>query len=125
MPTQGKDKRKRQQKYEWLGHIQVYFSDDERNHVLDYIGERQWDLEDTLCSLTQSQVSCKFTYDNGRDSYYLTLQPKEKNNPYYGYTIGVTHLELVRIVQIAAYVVNELLPNEGLPFPTDQKAIDW
>ena len=112
-------------RYEWIGHIPVNFTDDERDHILAYVGERSWDFEDVISVLTQEGYGIKFTYDESRDCYYLSLQPKDKDNPYYGYTVGFSHTELLRLAQIASFVCNELIKNSGLTIPDKEKADSW
>lgn len=112
-------------KYKWIGHIAVYFNDDERDAVLDYIGQREWDIEDSICTLSQAGYGVKFTYDESRDSYYLSLQSKDKSCPYYGYTIGTSHMEISRVIQIACYIVTELIPAEALDKPDEKQSPSW
>ncbi len=125
MSKRSASRRKTSKRYEWIGHIQVHFNDDERVEVLAYIDEREWNFEECICILTQKDYGTKFTYDVSRDCYYLTLQTKEGKNPYYGYTIGMTHTELSRIVQIACFVVDVLIEHEALILPETSTADSW
>ncbi len=125
MSKRSENYRKNGKKYEWIGHIQVHFNDVEREEVLSYVGQREWDFEECICVLTQKGYGTKFTYDQSRDCYYLTLQTKEKGNHYYGYTLGMTHTELTRIVQIACYVVDVLVEHESLSYPEKDRADNW
>ncbi len=125
MSKQTNRSKSRAPKYKWIGHILVYFNDDERSNVLTYVAQRKWDFENVICTLTQKQIGIKFTYNEGADAYHITLQPKDQDNPCYGYTIGTDHVELGRLIQIAAYIAEEMLPNGAIVPPDREASPDW
>lgn len=104
--------------YKWLGHIQVYFNDDEAQEVVDYIEARKWDCEDILVTNTQASYPTKLTYNASDDCYQITVQPKSKDCYLYGYTVGFTHLDLLRGLCVMAYIIHELIPAEALDLPS-------
>lgn len=104
--------------YKWLGHIQVYFNDDEAKEVVRYIEERQWDCEAILVDNTQSAYPTKITYNATDDCYQITVQPKSKDSYLYGYTVGFTHLDLLRGLCVMAFIIHELIPTNALDLPS-------
>lgn len=118
-------RRSRVSAYKWIGHIQVDFGDTERQHVLEYVGERNFDFEDAISQITQTQTSVKFTYDESRDGYQCTLQPKSGDCYLYGYTLGFRHAELSRCVQICSYIVFEMIENEAIVIPGTTASPSW
>lgn len=111
--------------YKWLGHIQIDFTDAEKKEVLDYVESRQWDLENSICVITQGGTSVKFTYDTSKDAYLMTLQPKERGTALFGYTIGYLHQDLQRLSQIAVYIVTVMIENGAIEIPDKSKAPSW
>jgi hypothetical protein len=108
---------KKDNRYKWIGHINVYFNDDELQEVIEFLHGRAFDCEDVIATITQKSCSVKFTYDQWQDSYYCTIQPKLTSHYLYGYTCGISHVDLTRLVGIALYVVDVLLENEGIQLP--------
>lgn len=104
--------------YKWLGHIPVYFNDDELDAVIKYVDERDWDCEDVITRQTQAGIGVKFTYDVGSDCYHCTLQPKGKDCYLRGYTLGFNHVDFMRLMGVASYVCEVLIENGGVEIPT-------
>ncbi len=111
--------------YKWIGHIEVYFNDDEIQEVLAYVEQRQWDFEDVVSGLTQANYGIKFMYSEADNQYRLTMQPKNKDCYLVGYTIGYSHMDLFRLIQIAAYIVNEMIEHESIDLPTKRVVNTW
>lgn len=121
----GKRPTARAKRYSWVGHIQVYFNDDERQEVIKYLDERPADLENTIAIITQTDTSVKVTYDGHNDCYQGTLQPKGKSDPYTGYTIGFSHTDLKRLIPIMGYIRFELMEHNTLDKPDKRNTADW
>lgn len=115
----------RKKPYKWIGHIEVFFNDDEREHVINYCKEREFDFEDSVSRVAQTRTAIKFSYEVGSDCYRATLQPKDEKSAYYGYTLGFSHVDLSRLLQITTFIVYELMENGGISIPEDRKVNEW
>lgn len=127
MGTNSKPRRKKgmRENYKWLGHIEVGFNDEERERAIEYCDGRELDFEDVISRITQTKTGIKFSYSESNDTYRATVQPKDKGNTYYGYTIGFAHLDLARLLSIVQYIIVELMENAAIPIPEDREANDW
>lgn len=121
----GRKRTTRKDEYKWLGHVNLAFTEKQIAECLAYCADRKWDFVDDLCTLTQQDWGVKLTYDNQNDCYRCTLQPKAKECYLRGYTIGFNHVEMPRILQIASYVVNELVEHQGVEIPGKAVAPSW
>lgn len=120
--TNGK---KPEAKYKWKGHIQHYFNDEEIANCLLWIEARKPDPLGCIDVMIQKEIGVKFSYSENQDGYFISLQPKAKDSIYYGYTIGLSHVSLERLILIALYVVSELMEHEAIPTPTTATLPDW
>ena len=111
--------------YKWIGHIEVYFTDEERDSAIASIEGRAPDFEDILTRLTQQGVGVKFTYSEATDQYRVTLQPKDKHCPYVGYTLGFSHIEMTRLLLIAEYIYEVMVERHEIPIPEKGQVNDW
>jgi hypothetical protein len=123
-PTERKKRRKRYG-YKWIGHIEVYFNDIERDEAIAHIGEIEADFEDIVSRITQQGICIKFAYTGGTDDYRVTLQPKEEDHPYNGYTLGYTHVELTRLLLIAQFIVEVLMRDQRVAIPDKSSQNEW
>jgi len=111
--------------YKWIGHISVYFNDEEIAACLSYCDAREWDFSNVVCVISQQEVAIKFSYDLNNDCYRCVLQPKSPYSYLRGYTLGFNHVELSRLIQIAAYVCEVLMENEAVEIPTKPAVQSW
>lgn len=118
-------RKKRPPKYEWIGHIEIDFNDPDRDEVLKYVDTRTWDFEDVVSVLTQQDVGIKFTYNKSTDSYRVSLQPKQRDCYLLGYTLGYEHMDIVRLYQIATYIVDVMIEHEQIELPERRGVPDW
>ena len=102
----------------------MWFNDPEIDHIKKYCGEHTQEIDRIIDTIVQGNTSVKMSYDQYHDFYYFTLQPRDKRNPYYGYTLGFGHLDLVRGVQVCNYIATELMPAEAIPFPENRSIQD-
>ena len=126
MPTpSSKKQRKRRYVYKWLGHIEVYFNDTERDEAIAHIGPTKADFEDILSRITQQGIGVKFSYSGSHDDYRITLQPKQEGHPYDGYTVGYSHVELSRLLLIGQFIVEVLMADGRLSLPNSGVKNEW
>lgn len=118
-------KKRRPTAYKWIGHIEVYFNDEEREHIIAYWADRNFDFVDALSTLTQTLTGVKITYNTSGDGYRCSLQPKDQDSTYYGHTVGFSHAELPRLLQIAIYVQTVLMENQAIDKPEKESMPDW
>ena len=104
--------------YKWIGHMEVYFNEEEATAVLVYWTDRTFVLGEAIVELTQGEMPVKISYDPDRDGYRCSLQPKSKHCSYRGYTIGFSHSSLSRLLQVALYVKNEMIEHNAIAIPT-------
>lgn len=123
MPRQSRTRSKKE--YKWLGHIEVSFNDEGIKECLAYVGERNWDFEDVISVITQQNTALKFSYEQGTSSYRITIQPKEYDCYLRGYTLGYSHTDLARLLQIASYIVTEMIEHQAIELPGKESANDW
>jgi len=112
-------------KYQWVAHIVVDFNDQERKEALDYCDGLRSDFFDQVTCITQMGVAVKVTYDGYNDCYILTLQPKDRTNKYYGYTLGFSHVDLARLMQVGVFIVEVLMEHEAISIPNKGVVADW
>lgn len=125
MPVERKKKRGRVGVYKWIGHVEVYFDDDEKQAVEAHFSGVEPHLEDAIAAITQQETAVKFSYDDGKDAYRVTLQPKRGDHPYRGYTLGYSHVDLLRLSQIARYICDVMMDDGSIERPENTKANDW
>jgi hypothetical protein len=123
--SKNRQNKRSNEKYQWIGHVQVYFTEKQKLECQARIDDLQSDLENLLITITQKGVSVKLTYDGYNDCYLVTLQSKDRTSKYYGYTLGFSHVEFPRLVQIAWYIVDVLMEHEGIELPNSSSVPDW
>jgi len=111
--------------YKWTGHVEHYFNADQVQEAIEYMDQRTLRIHEVLEILTQKEIQCKFAYSEDTDSFRMVLQPKSRNHPYVGLTIGFSHVNLERLAKLALYVSDCLLDNEALDLPTKRVQNDW
>ena len=126
MPTKKRHSRKRtNDKYKWIGHIEVYFNDDEIIRAIEYIAGREADFEDSISRISQQGTGVKFTYSGDQDTYRITLQPKDAHSTYRGYTLGFSHVDLGRLLLIGTYICEVMMANDQIELPESRDTNDW
>ncbi len=111
--------------YKWLGHIQVYFNDEEIADCLAWVGDRTPQPLDVVDTIVQSETATKISYSHIQDCYYISLQPKSKDSFYRGYTLGFKHVLLTRLLEISLYIHEVLMENGGIELPNSESVPDW
>lgn len=112
-------------RYKWVGHIQVYFSDEEVIEAQAWLGDTTPIITTIVDSIVSLNTSLKITLDEDRGVYQFTLQPKEKTSAYYGYTLGFGHSDLARGIHISQYILEVLMDNDAIPLPDKQSINTW
>lgn len=116
---------KKSDEYEWVAHIQIYFSSLEVSEAQVWLEGKVEDLARSIDSITSRDTSVKITLDQHRSSYQITLQPKAKSSPYRGYTLGFSHVDLGRGIAIMEYVHEVLMASAGISIPDKSGENDW
>jgi len=117
--------KKKSDKFEFKGFINLEFSADERSEILSSAADFGETGFEAAVILVESGYKIGFSYDDYHGVVQGTLTCRDPGSKYYGYCFTLRHVEIGRIVQVFRYFYDNQLKSELYAMKEQNKAFDW
>ncbi len=100
------------------------FSHNQQIQIVEYYEIRTPVVHDVLVTVLEQDIKVSFSYDNYHDCNLMSITPKDKEHPFYGYVVSVRHTDLETLVKTLFWLVAEGF--DQMEAPGDAKSkYDW
>ena len=100
------------------------FSHRQQGQIVEYAEGRDWTSSDVLQTCVESHLKVSFSWDGYHDTCLLSITPKVKEHPFYGYIVSVRHTDIHTLLKVVMWLSAEGF--SSLEPPASQNGrFDW
>lgn len=106
-------------------YVNLEFTDVERDHILQWIADRNTDLEDGLVTMADQGFKVSVGLNAWSGMYNVALTCKDDNRAIFNKCVGYEHVDLGKLIQIMLYVCTEMLTDSDAVIAPAKSINDW